>query len=80
MSVEGATVGEVLVALAGQYPGLSGQVLTEDGTLHKFVNVYSTTTTSGTSQLDTPVGDGDESRSCPPWPEGPPTGVESRSR
>ena len=40
VSVEGSTVGQVLVALAGQYPGLSGQVLNGDGTLHKFVNVY----------------------------------------
>ena len=28
VSVEGSTVGEVLVALADEYPGLSGQVIT----------------------------------------------------
>jgi molybdopterin synthase sulfur carrier subunit len=39
-SVEGATVGEVLRALEVAHPGLAGQVLTADGELHKFVNVY----------------------------------------
>lgn len=40
VSVEGSTIGEVLETLQGAYPGLAGQVLTGDGTLHKFVNVY----------------------------------------
>ena len=31
VSVEGATVGQVLVALADQYPGLSGQVINGEG-------------------------------------------------
>ncbi|MDA8287134.1 MAG: MoaD/ThiS family protein [Actinomycetota bacterium] len=38
--VEGDTVGEVLKSLEQAHPSLSGQVLTEDGTLHRFVNVY----------------------------------------
>ena len=40
VSIEGATVGEVLRALVADHPGLGGQVLTEDGSLHRFVNVY----------------------------------------
>jgi sulfur-carrier protein len=40
VSLDGATVGEVLHALVSAYPGLGGQVLTEDGSLHRFVNVY----------------------------------------
>ncbi len=36
----GETVGEVLDDLVRQFPGLAGQVVTEDGALHKFVNVY----------------------------------------
>jgi molybdopterin synthase sulfur carrier subunit len=36
----GETVGEVLEDLVRQFPGLAGQVVTEDGALHKFVNVY----------------------------------------
>ena len=38
--VEGETVGEVLRALVAEHPSLGGQVLTEDGSLHRFVNVY----------------------------------------
>jgi len=38
--VGGSTVGEVLAALTSTYPGMAGQVLTEDGALHRFVNVY----------------------------------------
>ena len=40
VSAEGSTVGEVLTSLIADYPGLSGQVINDDGTLHKFVNVY----------------------------------------
>ena len=36
----GETVGQVLVFLEATYPGLRGQLLTADGSPHKFVNVY----------------------------------------
>jgi molybdopterin converting factor small subunit len=61
VSVEGATIGEVLGTLVADHPGLSGQVLTDDGTLHKFVNVYvNDDDVRYLSLLDTPVKDGDE--------------------
>ena len=57
----GSTIGEVLTALVSAHPGMSGQVLTEDGTLHRFVNVYvNDDDVRYLSQLDTPVKDGDE--------------------
>ena len=37
---EGQTVGDVLVGLDQQYPGLRAQVSAPDGRLHRFVNVY----------------------------------------
>jgi len=40
VNADGDTVGEVLRSLAVTYPGLEGQILTADGSLHKFVNVY----------------------------------------
>ena len=56
VAVEGATVGEVLERPGRQYPGLSGQVLTDDGTLHRFVNVYvNDDDVRYLDQLDTPV-------------------------
>jgi molybdopterin converting factor small subunit len=36
----GGTVGEVFEDLVRQFPGLGGQVVTHEGALHKFVNVY----------------------------------------
>lgn len=60
VSVDGATIGDVLRALVARFPGLSGQVLTEDGTLHKFVNVYvNDDDVRYLDQLDTKVSDGD---------------------
>ena len=61
VSVEGATVGQVLKALGATYPGLSGQVIDSDGALHKFVNVYlNDDDVRYLSALDTPVTDADE--------------------
>lgn len=36
----GSNLSEVFEDLVRQFPGLAGQVVTEAGTLHKFVNVY----------------------------------------
>lgn len=61
VSADGATVGDVLRALATEYPGLSGQVINHDGTLHKFVNVYlNDDDVRYLSLLETPVSDADE--------------------
>ena len=40
VKANGGTVGEVFEDLVRQFPGLNGRVVTEDGALHKFVNVY----------------------------------------
>jgi sulfur-carrier protein len=40
VEAEGTTIGEVLVHLQTAYPGMAGQVLTDGGELHRFVNVY----------------------------------------
>jgi sulfur-carrier protein len=61
VAAQGSTVGEVLSALVDEYPGLSGQVINSDGTLHKFVNVYlNDDDVRYLSALDTPVKDSDE--------------------
>ena len=36
----GDTVAELLADLDGRYPGLRARLVTDDGELHKFVNVY----------------------------------------
>jgi molybdopterin synthase sulfur carrier subunit len=61
VSVDGSTIGEVLSKLVAEYPGMSGQVLTDEGTLHKFVNIYVDDDDVRYLQgLDTPVTDGAE--------------------
>lgn len=38
--VEGSTIGDVLDALDRQYPTIKNQLLTEDGQIARFVNIY----------------------------------------
>ena len=60
VTLEGGTIGEVLSALVAEFPGMAGQVLTEDGSLHRFVNVYvNDDDVRYLDQLDTKVSDGD---------------------
>ena len=40
LSVEGDTIGDVLTGLSDAYPAVKGQLLNDDGTLHRFLNVY----------------------------------------
>ena len=60
VEVGGSTMGEVLDALCAQFPAVGGQILTADGDLHKYVNVYVNDEDARLLQwTDTPVGDGD---------------------
>ncbi|MGA0069638.1 MAG: ubiquitin-like small modifier protein 1 [Miltoncostaeaceae bacterium] len=60
VDVSGETVGEVLTALCDQHPAVGAQILTPDGELHKYVNVYVNGEDARLLQwTDTPVGDGD---------------------
>ncbi len=40
VEASGATVGDVLADLVARYPGLGSQLLTGEGELNRFVNVY----------------------------------------
>jgi MoaD family protein len=40
VAADGATLREVLKDLESRYPGITKNVLTEDGALHRFINVY----------------------------------------
>jgi molybdopterin converting factor small subunit len=62
----GASVGEVVEGLVAQYPSLRGQLLTDEGDLNRFVNVY--VNGQDVRYLDglaTPVGERDEVRLLP---------------
>jgi sulfur-carrier protein len=61
VQVSAGTLGDVLGKLVAEYPGLSGQVVQDDGTLHKFVNIYVDDDDVRYLQgLETPVPDGAE--------------------
>jgi molybdopterin converting factor small subunit len=60
VSAKGVTIGEVLTGLTRSYPGMAGQLLTDDGRLHRFVNVYvNDDDVRYLDQLDTKVAQGD---------------------
>ena len=60
VKANGSTIGEVFEDLVRQFPLLSGQVITEDGALHKFVNVYrNDDDVRFLDKLATPVEDAD---------------------
>ena len=40
VSADGATLSDVLADLESQFPGITKNVLAEDGGLHRFINVY----------------------------------------
>ena len=61
VTVDAGTVGEVLAKLVAEYPGLAGQVVQADGSLHKFVNIYvDDDDVRYLDGVDTPVADGAE--------------------
>ena len=74
--VEGGTVSEVLDALYAMHPGVRAQLQTEDGELHRFVNVYlNDEDVRLLSWLDTEVADGDTLLILPAMAGGGPRGA-----
>ena len=60
VDVDGSTLREVLSDLETRYPGITSTVLTEDGALHRFVNVYvNDEDVRYLRSLETEVRDGD---------------------
>ena len=60
VQADGGTVGDLLQNLDQRYPGFLGQVMQEDGKLHRFVNIYlNDEDIRYLGQLDTPVSSGD---------------------
>jgi molybdopterin synthase sulfur carrier subunit len=60
VQTEGSTVGEVLDRINSEYPGFREQITMEDGSLHRFVNIYlNDEDIRFMQQLETPVNTGD---------------------
>jgi molybdopterin converting factor small subunit len=66
IDVEGSTIGESVQALVGRHPALAEQLLTPEGELHRFVNVYlNGQDVRYLAGLETPVEARDEIRLLP---------------
>jgi len=66
LQVEGDSVRAVVAALAEAHPALGSQLLTQEGDLNRFVNVYvNGQDVRYLAGLDTPVAQGDEVRLLP---------------
>jgi molybdopterin converting factor small subunit len=66
LDLEGATIRGVVDSLVERHPALRPQLLTDDGELNRFVNVYVNGQDVRYLQgLDTPVGGTDEVRLLP---------------
>jgi len=60
VEAEGGTIAEVLAGINAQYPGFREQITMEDGSLHRFVNIYvNDEDIRFMQQLETPVESGD---------------------
>jgi sulfur-carrier protein len=60
VNADGGTLRDVLANLEGAYPGITKNVVTEDGGLHRFINVYvNDEDVRYLGALETSVNDGD---------------------
>jgi molybdopterin synthase sulfur carrier subunit len=60
VQAEGSTLAEVLKYLESRYPGITKNVIAEEGGLHRFINVYlNDEDVRYLGSLETPVADGD---------------------
>jgi molybdopterin converting factor small subunit len=66
LELDGGSVGEVVEGLVAKYPSLRGQLLTDEGDLNRFVNVYvNGQDVRYLDGLKTPVAERDEVRLLP---------------
>ena len=60
VDADGATLRDLLTNLERRYPGITKNVISEDGGLHRFINVYvNDEDVRYLGSLETPVKDGD---------------------
>jgi sulfur-carrier protein len=61
VKADGASLGSLVDDLDAQFPGLKARLVTDQGALHRFVNVYvNDEDVRFTGALDTGLSDGDE--------------------
>jgi|TARA_B110000438_G_scaffold91165_1_gene90721 molybdopterin converting factor small subunit len=61
LDVDGETVGEIIDGIVRKFPGMETNLLDQDGSLHRFVNVYvNDEDVRYLEKMETTVVDGDE--------------------
>jgi molybdopterin synthase sulfur carrier subunit len=61
VELEPGTIADLIDQIDSRYPGFKGQLIAEDGQLHRFVNVYVNDEDARyLEKLDTKVGEGDK--------------------
>jgi MoaD family protein len=61
VTASGGSLGTLIEDLESQHPGIKARLVTDDGALHRFVNVYvNDEDVRFTGALDTGLSDGDE--------------------
>ena len=60
VDADGATLRDLLADLESKYPGITKNIVSEDGGLHRFINIYvNGEDVRYLGSLETPVKDGD---------------------
>ena len=60
VEAKGDTLAALIDDLDGNHPGLKGRLITDEGALHRFVNIYvNDEDVRFTGSLETPLNDGD---------------------
>ena len=60
VEAKGSTLREVVDELDANHPGLKGAIVTDDGGIHRFINIYlNDEDIRFSGSLETPVADGD---------------------
>jgi sulfur-carrier protein len=60
VEASGGSLGQLIDDLESQHPGIKARLVTDEGTLHRFVNVYvNDEDVRFTGALDSPLSDGD---------------------
>ena len=60
VEAEGKTIGEALIHLAAQYPGMKKELFDKKGELRHYIEIYLNNVSAFPGELKKPVKDGDE--------------------
>ncbi len=60
VEAEGKTIGETLIHLATQYPGMKKELFDKKGELRNYIEIYLNNVSAFPEELKKPVKDGDE--------------------